>query len=153
VLRLFGSCVQDECEGELAVAMPLLESALAALNTLTKADITEVRKTLRVRLLGVAGVTFQSLHLFWNTCHLYAGYHQHMAGCCHKFDLVWVLRVQMQVRSMKNPPAPVKITMEAVCQLLGVRPKKVSLALTIAGTLRHPCGPLPACCVTLRAAV
>lgn len=33
---------QDECEGELAVAMPLLESALAALNTLTKADITEV---------------------------------------------------------------------------------------------------------------
>jgi dynein heavy chain len=62
--------VQDECEGELAVAMPLLESALAALNTLTKADITEVR-------------------------------------------------------SMKNPPAPVKVTMEAVCQLLGVKPKKV----------------------------
>jgi len=51
--------------------MPLLESALAALNTLTKADITEVR-------------------------------------------------------SMKNPPAPVKVTMEAVCQLLGVKPKKVS---------------------------
>lgn len=61
---------QDECEGELAVAMPMLESALAALNTLTKADITEVR-------------------------------------------------------SMKNPPAPVKITMEAVCQLLAVKPKKV----------------------------
>jgi hypothetical protein len=65
-------CAQDECEGELAVAMPLLESALAALNTLTKADITEVR-------------------------------------------------------SMKNPPAPVKVTMEAVCQLLGVKPKKVSM--------------------------
>jgi dynein heavy chain len=51
--------------------MPLLESALAALNTLTKADITEVR-------------------------------------------------------SMKNPPGPVKVTMEAVCQLLNVKPKKVS---------------------------
>lgn len=63
--------LQDECEGELAVAMPLLESALAALNTLTKADITEVR-------------------------------------------------------SMKNPPAPVKVTMEAVCQLLNVKPKKVA---------------------------
>lgn len=62
--------MQDECEGELAVAMPMLESALVALNTLTKADITEVR-------------------------------------------------------SMKNPPAPVKVTLEAVCQLLNVKPKKV----------------------------
>lgn len=35
--------VQDECEGDLAVAMPLLESALVALNTLTKSDITEVK--------------------------------------------------------------------------------------------------------------
>lgn len=50
--------------------MPMLESALAALNTLTKADITEVR-------------------------------------------------------SMKNPPGAVKVTMEAVCQLLNVKPKKV----------------------------
>lgn len=35
--------IKDECEGELAVAMPLLESALAALNTLTKGDISEVK--------------------------------------------------------------------------------------------------------------
>jgi dynein heavy chain len=56
--------------------MPLLESALAALNTLTKADITEVR-------------------------------------------------------SMKNPPGPVKVTMEAVCQLLNVKPKKVSRILNM----------------------
>jgi dynein heavy chain len=69
-------CAQDECEGELAVAMPLLESALAALNTLTKNDITEVR-------------------------------------------------------SMKNPPLPVKKTMEAVCQLLAVKPKKVSVMLSL----------------------
>lgn len=55
------------------MAMPLLESALAALNTLTKGDITEVK-------------------------------------------------------SMKNPPAPVKVVMEAVCQMLGVKPKKVGAA-------------------------
>ena len=35
--------IKDECESELAVAMPLLESALKALNTLTKSDITEVK--------------------------------------------------------------------------------------------------------------
>lgn len=28
---------------------------------------------------------------------------------------------------MKNPPGPVKVTMEAVCQLLNVKPKKVPL--------------------------
>lgn len=76
--------LQDECEGELAVAMPLLESALAALNTLTKADITEVR-------------------------------------------------------SMKNPPAPVKVTMEAVCQLLGVKPKKVRLRAFGGASRRDKC--------------
>ena len=50
--------------------MPLLEKALAALNTLTKGDITEVK-------------------------------------------------------SMKNPPSVVKLVMESVCHMLGVKPKKV----------------------------
>ena len=50
--------------------MPLLERALAALNTLTKNDITEVK-------------------------------------------------------SMKNPPSIVKLVMESVCHMLGVKPKKV----------------------------
>ena len=62
--------LQDECEGELAVAMPMLEKALQALNTLTKGDITEVK-------------------------------------------------------SMKNPPSVVKLVMESVCHMLGVKPKKV----------------------------
>lgn len=66
-------CWQDDCEAELSVAMPLLESALAALDTLSKPAITEMR-------------------------------------------------------AMKNPPQPVKRTMEAVCQLLGVKPRKVSQA-------------------------
>ena len=35
--------IKDECEGDLAEAMPLLESALKALDTLTKNDITEVK--------------------------------------------------------------------------------------------------------------
>ena len=52
------------------MAMPLLEKALAALNTLTKGDITEVK-------------------------------------------------------SMKNPPSVVKLVMESVCHMLGVKPKKV----------------------------
>jgi dynein heavy chain len=80
------SPLQDECEGELAVAMPLLESALVALNTLTKADITEVR-------------------------------------------------------SMKNPPGPVKVTMEAVCQLLNVKPKKVSSNTLILLSCLSPVSP------------
>ncbi|MEW5317509.1 MAG: hypothetical protein WDW38_008798 [Sanguina aurantia] len=63
--------IKDECEGDLAVAMPLLESALAALNTLTKGDITEVK-------------------------------------------------------SMKSPPAVVKLVMEAVCTMMLIKPKKVN---------------------------
>jgi len=35
--------IKDECEGELAEAMPILESAIQALNTLSKNDITEVK--------------------------------------------------------------------------------------------------------------
>ena len=35
--------IKDECETELAEAIPALESALAALNTLKPNDITEVR--------------------------------------------------------------------------------------------------------------
>ena len=35
--------IKDDCEAELAVAIPMLNDALAALNTLTKADITEVK--------------------------------------------------------------------------------------------------------------
>ncbi|GLI63290.1 hypothetical protein VaNZ11_006196 [Volvox africanus] len=63
--------IKDECEADLAVALPLLESALKALDTLTKADITEVK-------------------------------------------------------AMKNPPKAVKVVMEAVCQMLSIKPNKVN---------------------------
>jgi len=35
--------IKDDCEAELSVAMPMLDAALQALNTLTKNDITEVK--------------------------------------------------------------------------------------------------------------
>ena len=36
--------IKEECEGELAVAMPILEDALAALDTIKEADIVYIRK-------------------------------------------------------------------------------------------------------------
>ena len=35
--------IKDDCEADLAEALPMLDAALKALNTLTKADITEVK--------------------------------------------------------------------------------------------------------------
>ncbi|XP_029968156.1 dynein heavy chain 7, axonemal-like [Salarias fasciatus] len=62
--------IKDECDADLAEAMPILESALAALNTLTTQDITVVK-------------------------------------------------------SMKSPPAAVKLVMEAICILKGIKPDRV----------------------------
>ncbi|KAM6934818.1 dynein axonemal heavy chain 7 [Xenentodon cancila] len=62
--------IKDECDADLAEAMPVLESALAALNTLTTQDITVVK-------------------------------------------------------SMKSPPTAVKLVMEAICILKGVKPDRV----------------------------
>jgi dynein heavy chain len=63
--------LKDECESDLAEAIPALEAALAALNTLKPADITVVK-------------------------------------------------------SMKNPPAGVKLVMAAVCVMKDVNPDKVN---------------------------
>ncbi|XP_066541990.1 dynein axonemal heavy chain 7 isoform X2 [Hoplias malabaricus] len=62
--------IKDECDADLAVALPILESALAALDTLTPQDITVVK-------------------------------------------------------SMKSPPAGVKLVMEAICILKGIKPDRV----------------------------
>ncbi|XP_074551174.1 dynein axonemal heavy chain 7 [Halichoeres trimaculatus] len=62
--------IKDECDADLAVAMPILESALAALNTLTTQDITVVK-------------------------------------------------------SMKSPPTAVKLVMEAICILKGIKPDRI----------------------------
>ncbi|XP_076854479.1 dynein axonemal heavy chain 7 isoform X2 [Brachyhypopomus gauderio] len=63
--------IKDECDADLAVALPIMESALAALNTLTPQDITVVK-------------------------------------------------------SMKSPPAGVKLVMEAICILKGIKPDRVT---------------------------
>lgn len=63
--------IKDECDADLAQAIPILESALAALNTLTSADITVVK-------------------------------------------------------TMKSPPAGVRLVMEAVCILKSIKPDRVN---------------------------
>jgi dynein heavy chain len=63
--------IKDECEAELAEAIPALEAAVKALRTLKKSDITEVK-------------------------------------------------------AMKKPPDGVKLTMEAVCIMMSVKPKRVA---------------------------
>lgn len=65
VLNVF----QDECEEDLAEAMPALEAALSALDTLKPADITVVK-------------------------------------------------------SMQNPPGLVKLVMESICVMKGIKPER-----------------------------
>ena len=61
--------IKDECESDLAEAIPALESAIAALNTLKPSDIT-------------------------------------------------------LVKSMKNPPAVIKLVMEAVCIMKAIKAER-----------------------------
>ncbi|XP_034142716.1 dynein heavy chain 7, axonemal isoform X2 [Esox lucius] len=62
--------IKDECDADLAIAMPILESALSALDTLTNQDITVVK-------------------------------------------------------SMKSPPPAVKLVMESICILKGLKPDRI----------------------------
>lgn len=62
-------CPQNECEGDLAEAMPALEAALTALDTLNPADIS-------------------------------------------------------LVKAMQNPPGPVKLVMESICVMKGLKPER-----------------------------
>ncbi|XP_067117728.1 dynein axonemal heavy chain 7 [Osmerus mordax] len=62
--------IKDECDADLAIAMPILESALSALDTLTNQDITVVK-------------------------------------------------------SMKSPPPAVKLVMETICILKGLKPDRI----------------------------
>ncbi|XP_025062794.1 dynein heavy chain 3, axonemal [Alligator sinensis] len=61
--------IKDECEGDLAEAMPALEAALAALDTLNPSDIS-------------------------------------------------------LVKAMQNPPGPVKLVMESICVMKGMKPER-----------------------------
>ncbi|XP_032896217.1 dynein heavy chain 3, axonemal isoform X1 [Amblyraja radiata] len=61
--------IKDECEGDLAEAMPALEAAVSALDTLKPADITVVK-------------------------------------------------------TMQNPPGPIKLVMESICVMKGIKPER-----------------------------
>ncbi|KAM4697749.1 dynein axonemal heavy chain 3 [Rhinophrynus dorsalis] len=61
--------IKDECEGDLAEAMPALEAAISALDTLNQSDIS-------------------------------------------------------LVKSMQNPPSPVKLVMESICVMKGIKPDR-----------------------------
>ncbi|GCC38553.1 hypothetical protein chiPu_0017068 [Chiloscyllium punctatum] len=61
--------IKDECEGDLAEAMPALEAAVSALDTLKPADITVVK-------------------------------------------------------TMQNPPGPIKLVMESICVIKGIKPER-----------------------------
>merc|ERR1712216_641904 len=64
------NAIKEDCEGDLAKALPALNGAIAALNTLTSKDITEIK-------------------------------------------------------SMKDPPGPVKLVLAAVCVLKNIKPARV----------------------------
>ena len=69
------AAIKDECDANLAEAMPVLNAAVAALNTLTPADIAVVK-------------------------------------------------------TMKSPPAGVRLVCEALCVLKGIKPDRINDAAT-----------------------
>ena len=81
------TAIKEECEGDLAEAMPALNAAIKALDTLTKGDITEVK-------------------------------------------------------GMKSPPAAVKMVLEAVCIIKGLKATKVR-ARHIVSVASAVCTPSP----------
>lgn len=78
--------LQNECEGDLAEAMPALEAALAALDTLNPTDIS-------------------------------------------------------LVKSMQNPPGPVKLVMESICVMKGLRPERKPDPSGSGNPFQHPSQP------------
>jgi dynein heavy chain len=79
--------IKDECEADLAEAIPALEAAINALNTLTSKDISLV-KSMKV---GIDPA--------------------HLLGHTHR-------------PRPQNPPALVKLVMEAVCIMKAIKPER-----------------------------
>lgn len=80
--------IKDECEADLAEAIPALEAAINALNTLTSKDITLV-KSMKVSRAGRQ-----------------------------------LARQHPSTPFPQNPPALVKLVMEAVCIMKGIKPER-----------------------------
>ena len=61
--------IKDECEADLAEAIPALEAALKALDTLTKNDITEV-KGMKSPPAGMKVLVGAEFWLVWTVLHI-----------------------------------------------------------------------------------
>ena len=59
--------IKDECEGDLAEALPALEAALAALNTLTSKDISLVKAMKVIEHTINPSWPFYPFHLLFST--------------------------------------------------------------------------------------
>lgn len=81
--------IKEECEGELAVAMPILEDALAALDTIKEADITYIRKL---------GNPPGAIKLVMEVCHCITAHHLKMwYSLCLALSLSPCLQIHMQL--------------------------------------------------------
>lgn len=91
--------LKDECESELAEAIPALEAALSALNTL------KVNKCQPAELHQCAASQTKSDKT--------------------SFSVLLQPSDVTIVKSMKNPPPVVKLVMSAVCVMKGIKPDMV----------------------------
>lgn len=98
--------LKNECESDLAEAIPALEAALSALDTL------------KVRTLHSLCYMVPKF-----SCSYY---------CRFSSWVSWALPVSFQpsdvtiVKSMKNPPSGVKLVMSAVCVMKEIKPDKIA---------------------------
>ena len=68
--------IKEECEGDLAEALPALEAAMSALNTLKPSDISMV-KTMKVMKVFI---------VLWS-CKVYVTFQECYAKWCSRLDL------------------------------------------------------------------
>jgi len=102
--------IKDDCEADLAKAMPMLDAALKALNTLTKNDITEV-KGMKSPPAGAQGVARAACpRCLWRFC-------SRAAAPCSA--------ARLSHATDECSAAGVKLVLEAVCILKGIKPTRV----------------------------
>lgn len=91
--------IKSECDADLAVALPAINSAVAALNTLTQA-VSWI-------LIFFMSNQLYRVNLPVIPCDIY-------------------IQDVTIVKSMKNPPYGIKLVMEAICVLKGIKPEKIT---------------------------
>ena len=89
------SAIKDECDANLAEAMPVLNAAVAALNTLTPADIAVV-KTMKSPPAGIRLVceALCVLKVYVHYCYLYYYYYCY-CYCCYSTTMTLALALTL----------------------------------------------------------